>query len=63
LRLRQGPGLEAEMQFLGLEGELFQVQDGPREVDGYTWWFVIGPYDETRQGWAVTDFLAVVPNP
>jgi len=63
LRLRQGPGLEAAMQFLGLEGELFQVLDGPVEVDGYTWWFVVGSYDDTRQGWAVADFLGVVPSP
>jgi hypothetical protein len=63
LRLRQGPGLDYEMQFLGLDGELFQVGDGPIEADGYTWWFVIGSYDETRQGWAAADFLALVPNP
>jgi len=63
LRLRQGPGLENEMQFLGLDGELFQIGDGPIEADGYTWWYVIGSYDETRQGWAAADFLALVPNP
>jgi hypothetical protein len=63
LRLRQGPGLDYEMQFLGLDGELFQIGDGPVEADGYTWWFVIGSYDETRQGWAAADFLALVPNP
>jgi hypothetical protein len=63
LRLRQGPGLGYEMQFLGLDGELFQIGDGPVEADGYTWWFVIGSYDEARQGWAVADFLALVPAP
>jgi hypothetical protein len=63
LRLRQGPGLGHEMQFLGLDGELFQVGDGPVDADGYTWWFVIGSYDETRQGWAVSEFLGVVHNP
>jgi hypothetical protein len=63
LRLRQGPGLEFEMQFLGLDGELFQIGDGPVEADGYTWWFVIGSYDETRQGWAAADFLTLVPAP
>jgi hypothetical protein len=63
LRLRQGPGLNYEMQFLGLDGELFQVMDGPVEADGYSWWFVVGSYDETRQGWAVTDFLELVPKP
>ncbi len=63
LRLRKGPGLGYEMQFLGLDGELFQIGDGPVDADGYTWWFVVGSYDETRQGWAAVDFLAVVPNP
>jgi hypothetical protein len=63
LRLRQGPGLGYEMQFLGLDGELFQVTDGPEEADGYTWWFVVGSYDETRQGWAAADFLSLVPAP
>lgn len=62
LRLRRGPGLGSEMQFLGLDGELFQVGDGPVDQDGYTWWFVVGSYDETRQGWAVADFLEVVPD-
>jgi hypothetical protein len=60
LRLRKEPGLSSEMQFLGLDGELFQVGDGPVDQDGYTWWFVIGSYDETRQGWAAADFLEVV---
>ena len=63
LRLRKGPGLGYEMQFLGLDGELFQVGDGPITADGYTWWFVVGSYDETRQGWAVVDFLTLVPDP
>ena len=62
LRLRRGPGLNTEMQFLGLDGELFQVGDGPVDQDGYIWWFVVGSYDETRQGWAAADFLEVVPN-
>jgi hypothetical protein len=60
LRLRKEPGLDSEMQFLGLDGELFQVGDGPVDQDGYTWWFVVGSYDETRQGWAAADFLEVV---
>ena len=60
LRLRKEPGLSSEMLFLGLDGELFQVGDGPVDQDGYTWWFVVGSYDETRQGWAAADFLEVV---
>ena len=63
LRLRKGPGLGYEMQFLGLDGELFQIGDGPVDADGYKWWFVVGSYDESRQGWAAADFLTLVPNP
>lgn len=63
LRLRAGPGLNTEPLFLGFDAEVFQVRDGPREADGYTWWYLVAPYDETRAGWAAADFLAVVPSP
>jgi hypothetical protein len=63
LRLRAGPGLNTEPLFLGFDSEVFQVRDGPREADGYTWWYLVAPYDETRAGWAAADFLAVVPSP
>jgi hypothetical protein len=63
LRLRVEPGLESDVRMLGLEAEVFQVQDGPREVDGYTWWYLVAPVDETRNGWAVSNYLAVVQNP
>jgi hypothetical protein len=51
------------VRFLGLEAEVFQVSDGPRQVDGYTWWFLVAPYDASVQGWAVANYLAVVQNP
>ncbi len=63
LRLRTDPGLQGEIRFLGLESEVFQVVDGPRESDGYTWWFLVAPYDENRSGWAVADFLDVIEAP
>jgi hypothetical protein len=63
LRLRTEPGLDAEVRILGAEAEVFLVQDGPRQVDGYTWWYLVGPYDSTRRGWAVSNYLAVVQNP
>jgi hypothetical protein len=58
LRLRVEPGLDGEVRLLGLEAEVFQVSDGPREVDGFTWWFLVAPFDETRSGWAVSNYLA-----
>ena len=63
LRLRDQPGLDGEVLLLGSEAEVFTVTDGPQDTDGYTWWFLVGPFDETRQGWAVSNFLVVVQNP
>ncbi len=63
LRIRSDPGLNAEIRFLGLESEIFQVKDGPRQVDGYTWWYLVAPYDENVRGWAVSNFLMVVQKP
>jgi hypothetical protein len=63
LRLRLGPGLDYDPQYLGLEGEVFQVLDGPQQVDGYTWWLLAAPLDADRQGWGVSNFLLVVQNP
>jgi hypothetical protein len=63
LRIRAEPGLAGEFQFLAYDAEVFVVQDGPREVDGYVWWYLSAPYDETRVGWAAADFLSYIPAP
>jgi hypothetical protein len=63
LRLRTGPGLEGEVRLLGLEDEVFLVEEGPQAVDGFSWWFVQGLFDESRRGWAVSNYLRVVQNP
>lgn len=63
LRLRTGPGLEQEVRLLGLEDEVFLVEEGPQSVDGYSWWFIQGLFDESRRGWAVSNYLRVVQNP
>ena len=63
LRLRAGAGLDQEPLFLGLDGEVFLIIDGPIIVDGYTWYYLSAPYDEERKGWAVTDFLEVINSP
>ena len=63
LRIRAEPGLGGEFQFLAYDAEVFVVQDGPREVDGYVWWYLVAPYDETRVGWAAADFLTYIPEP
>ena len=63
LRIRANPGLSGEFEFLAYDSEVFVVKDGPREVDGYVWWYLVAPYDETRVGWAAADFLSYVPAP
>ena len=63
LRIRAQPGLSGEPQFLGYDSEVFIVQDGPRELDGFVWWYLVAPYDETRVGWAAADFLSYIPAP
>ncbi len=60
LRLRAGAGMSYDPLFLGMEAEVFEVLDGPREGDGYIWWFLKAPYDPNRQGWARSDYLSVV---
>ncbi len=63
LRIRSAPGLNGDTVFFGEESEVFIVRDGSQVADGYTWWYLVAPYDETRAGWAAADFLAVVPSP
>jgi hypothetical protein len=60
LRLRQSPGLDSKIISLGVDSEVFKVEDGPQTVDGYQWWYLINPYDSTRQGWAVGRFLKLL---
>jgi len=63
LRIRAEPGLNSNSEFLGYDSEVFIIQDGPRTADGYTWWYLVAPYDETRAGWAAADFLTYIPPP
>jgi len=63
LRIRSEPGLNGNPEFLGFDSEVFIIQDGPRSVDGYTWWYLVAPYDQSRAGWAAADFLTYIPPP
>lgn len=63
LRLRNQPGLQGSILFVAIESEVFRVDDGPQEADGYTWWHLTSPFDETVQGWAVSNYLILEQNP
>ena len=63
LRLRVFPALSSDPLFLGFDSEVFLVTDGPVQADDYTWWYLTAPYDETRSGWAVVNYLSYVPSP
>jgi hypothetical protein len=60
LRLRVGPSLQEDANFLALENEVLVVQSGPTIADGFTWWFLVDPTNDTRNGWAAENYLEVV---
>jgi len=63
LRIRGTPGLGGEFKFLAYDSEVFIIKDGSQTVDGYVWWYLVAPYDDTRTGWAAADFLSFIPSP
>jgi hypothetical protein len=63
LNFRAEPNTKSPILFLGMEAEVFQVIDGPRQADGFTWWYLQAPYDKNRKGWAANDFLTPIQNP
>lgn len=63
LAMRQGPGLSYAYFFIGQDGEVFLVEDGPRENDGFIWWYIADPEIPDKGGWAVQDFMELVPEP
>lgn len=63
LRIREAPGLDGKVLFLGLESEVFIVMDEPREKDGYNWVYIVAPYDSSVSGWAVSNYLEIIQNP
>ncbi len=63
LNIRASAGLDGTINFLGYDAEVFGVTDGPLEVDGFTWWYLVTPVDKNRSGWAAAPFLSHVANP
>lgn len=60
LRVRSGDGINHFVQFIAFDNELYEVQAGPQEADGYIWWFIVSAYDQKRSGWVVENYIKVV---
>ncbi len=60
LRMRSMPGLDGDVNFTAMDSEVFLVIGGPVEEDGYIWWNLEAPYDQSRSGWSAGDFLAPI---
>jgi len=58
--MRGAPGLDGTVNFTAMDSEAFLVIDGPVEADGYIWWHLEAPYDQTRNGWSAGDFLTPI---
>ncbi|MEA3326375.1 MAG: hypothetical protein U9R53_03590 [Chloroflexota bacterium] len=60
LRMRSEPGLSGNTEFTALDAEVFLVIDGPVKADGYDWWHLEAPYDQSRNGWSAGAFLTPI---
>ena len=63
LRIRSEPSLNGKQLFMGFDTEAYTVMDGPRQVDGYSWYYLAAINDQKRTGWAASNFLTPIMNP
>ena len=63
LNLRSEAALDASVNYLAIEHEVFQVQAGPKQAGGFTWWYIVNPTTPSRYGWAVQNYLQQVQGP
>ncbi len=63
LNLRAEPSLQARVNYVALEREVLQVQSGPKQANGITWWYLVDPASGTKSGWAAQNYLQVVEGP
>jgi hypothetical protein len=58
LRFRSSPGTANDTLFIASESEVFEVKEGPIAKDNFIWWYLAAPYDTSRSGWAVAQYLS-----
>ncbi len=61
LSVRPQPGTGGYLNFVAAEGERFVIVDGPDSKNDYIWWKLESPNNPDRSGWAVSDYLKIVP--
>lgn len=61
LNVREGAGTGFRVLLIAREGSRFEVTGGPEESGNFTWWQIRSLDDPTKEGWAVAEFLRVVP--
>lgn len=57
LRIRSGPSFNDVPLYLGQEGEVFIIIDGPNIVESTIWWKIKSESDANKLGWAVQEYL------
>ena len=60
LNVRNSPGTQSAVKFLGKEGDRFVLKDGPQTASNEEWWLIQDEKDSTRNGWASRRFLQAV---
>jgi hypothetical protein len=63
LSLRDGPGTNYQRMDIAIEGEVFEVVDGPVSAGGVEWWKIRDPKNEARSWWAASNFLQPTEKP
>jgi uncharacterized protein YraI len=63
LSLREGPGPNYARVDVALEGEEFEVVEGPEVAGGIEWWRLRDPDGSRRDWWAAGNYLQPVAGP
>lgn len=57
LVIRSNAGFDGIPIYLGLEGEEFEITEGPTIIGSQIWWRIASIGDQQKIGWAVQDYL------